>query len=669
MANKHLQNAELVREKIEDLLPGDGPIDFDKLNINLRYLVNSCKDISSGIPLSMASLIGNYTMANFASQFQYKINLGGSKVPTNVVSFLLASSGIGKDSTVFSMEKAMDMGYVAIDTHREELAKDSARAKAEMEDGDNSNWQQFYRAPQPLSNAISTAEGLTSRLNNFAKDGLGMPSIYVGELGSELGSNPNMADNIRLISELFDLGNKKSKAIKDTERQDSEVQGMGMNALFVGSEDNIILDKTIALKFRTEFVTKLARRSLFVYPSKTEFEECIIEYSDYEDMRTKQENFEMLAKEGQAYIGSASFDIANILLDSDSRTIEIEEDAEQAFKDYKMYTNSIGNGLTYLYKSVQLEQLHRSWKMLKLAAVYAMWDLSSSIKMEHIKEAIYYVEKIGKYLNEYETYAAKDGYELLVDYFQSHPEHTLSLHDLKKRGFIQGTSGLDLRIKELVKLADSFAGSDGVMKFTDDNMSYKPFEKVGEHYASYVKVQGSKQERASQCHSGFETKPTTFKKLSSLLENDTAYTPFRFADGKRKNDNIISGATWIALDVDDADITIDEMHSMLDGINHHIGTTSDRENPFKFRIMIEFNNVVDLPVREWKSFGTALGDELGIKVDPATFTKSQIMFGYKGSKVLSTLYGDPYDVSNCMKVAGEKVSDTFQRIVSLQSLK
>ena len=664
MTNRHLENAEIVRQKIDHLLPGKGPIDFDRLNINVRHLVNCSRDISSGVPLSMSSLIAQFSMANFASQFQYKILLGKSKVPTNVVGFLLASSGIGKDSTVFAQEKALNMGYMVIDQHRNEVAKQRAKDRANAEDGEDANWNKYFKAPQPLSNAISTVEGLTARLNNFARDGIGMPSIYVGELGSELASNPNMTDNIRLISELFDLGDKKSKAIKDEERQDQEVKGMGACALFVGSEDNIIMDKQISQKFRTEFITKLARRTILVYPSKAEFEECIISYRDYEDMRIRQETDEQLAAEGQAYIGSASNDIASELLHSENRTIDIDEDAEQAFKDYKMYTNALGNGMNFLYKSVQLEQLHRSWKMLKMAAVYAMWDMSDSITMEHITDAIYYVEKIGGYLGAYEEYASKEEYELLVDYFQTHPEHKLTLHDLKKRGFISGNTGLDNRVRELIKLADSLAGSDGLIKYEKDVMSYKPFEKVGEHWASYVKVSGTKQERATQCHSGFEAKPTDFGRLAKLLENDTAYTPFKFKDGKRKNDNIISGATWVALDVDDSEVTINEMHDILDGFNHHIGTTSNSDNPYKFRIILEFDNIVDLPVREWKQFGRELGKELGIEIDPVTFTKSQIMFGYAGSTVLSTLGEDPYPVGDCIKRASENVSESFSKKVT-----
>ena len=183
MNNKNLKNAELVRKKIEPLLPREGPIDFEKLNYNMQMLINTPKGISSGIPLSMSSLIAAYQMAQFASQFQIRLLLDGSKIPTNLVGFVLAGSGIGKDSTVYAMENAMHMGYNVIEEYRKGKAKEAAQAKAEQEDGDSSAWIRFYREPQPLSNSISTVEGLTSRLNQFSRDTIGMPSVYVGELG------------------------------------------------------------------------------------------------------------------------------------------------------------------------------------------------------------------------------------------------------------------------------------------------------------------------------------------------------------------------------------------------------------------------------------------------------------------------------------------------------
>jgi hypothetical protein len=429
------------------------------------------------------------------------------------------------------------------------------------------------------------------------------------------------------------------------------------------------MDKQVAQKFRTEFITKLARRSMFVYPTKEEFESCIVEYSTYQQMVERQEEFNFIAKEGQAYIGAKTADIATHYIRSDSRLLNISDDALAMFRAYKLFSTNMGLGMSYIYKSVQLERTHRSWKALKLAGVFAIWDMSDSIEAKHMKDAIYFVEKIGWYIKAYEEYASKEPYELLVDFFRASPDTTLSLHELKKRGFVSGVSNLNAKVNELVRLADSVAGSDGTVMFKGDVMSYQPFEKVGEHYASYVKVSGSKEERAVSCHSGFVNKATTFQKLGSLMIHDTAYTPFKFIDGKRSNDNIISGASWVALDVDDSDVDMYEMHDILSDYNHHIATTSDRNNPYKYRIIIEFNNIVDLPVREWKMFGKLLGEELGVKVDPVSFTKSQIMFGYEGSELLTCLDGEPFDVSHCVKAAKTKIEDSFKRAPQLTRTK
>ena len=661
MESQALKNAELVRKQIDHLLPTDEGINIDKLNINLRYLVQAPKEINPDLPLSMSLPFGIYTMANFASQFQWKINLNGSKISTNAICFLLSKSGAGKDSTLKIQKHCIDSGYAVIDQEREDSAKTRARAKAEEEDGEASNWQKHFKPPLPLENTISTVEGMVSRLNAFASAGLGMPTIITTEVGSELQTNPNITDNIRLISELYDTGDYKSKAIKDSERQDKPVNGMGMCGMFAGSEDNIILDKNVSAKFRTEFITKLARRSFTVYPTVEEFTASAIEYATYEDMISKQDGFERQAAEAKSYLSSQSFDMASRLVDSDNRLLSIDEDALRTYKDYKMYTTSLGNGIDYIHKSVQLEQMHRSWKMLKLAGIFAIWDVRTSINMQDIEESIYITEKLGKYLELYEEYASKDTYELLFDYFKLHPEHTLTLHDLKKRGFITGSTGLDYKVKDLVKLADSLAGSEGIVKFENDVVSFKPFEKVGEHSASYVQVSGSKDQRATQCHSGFVYKQTSFDKLSALLINDTAYTAFKFQDGKRKNENIISGATWLAIDVDDSDITIDEMHDILQDYNHHIASTSDKDNPYKFRIILELSSVVDVPVREWKQFVVNVAKDLGIDMDPVSCTKSQIMFGYKGSKIYSTIDSDPYDVSEALKNAMNNVAESFNK--------
>jgi len=665
--NVHLKNAEIARGVIQDLLPVKGPIELDELNYCVQQLVNSSKSVQSGVPLSMTSIFANYTLSNFISQFHLRFDLNGSLIPVNMIGFLLSSSGKGKDSTIGAQERAMERGYNAIESFRKEKEIDRAKRMAEEKDGDASMWKQYYKNPMPLANSISTVEGITYRLNQFKRDGVGMPSLFISELGSELQTNPDITGNIRLLSELYDAGNKKSKAIKDTERQDQEVHGMGMCSLFVGSEDNIVMDRTISAKFKTEFVTKLARRTHFVYPSREEFNGAIVDYKDFDDMQTKTKQYKIISDEARASIGHTVEDVADFWLSSEKRILNISEEAMRIYEAYKIYCDSLGSGLDYVHKSSMLEQTHRHWKTLKMAGVYAALRKSQMIEPEDLRESIYYSEKVGYYLTEYENYASKENYELMFDFLENNPTVSLSLHELKKRGFIPGTSNFENKAKELAEMANSYAGAKGTVIY-DSVIYYKPFEESGDHGVSFMEVTGSKQERAIKCHSGYIYKQVAFDKLTKLITNDTAYSPFKFEDGKRSNNNIISGASWVALDVDNTETSIYEMHDILGDYNHHICTTSDKENVYKYRILLEFNKIVDLQPTEWKSFGKELCKELGIDIDMATFTKSQIMFGYKDSLVYSLTTAEKYDVSNCIKLAIARVQDVQPSITQSRKL-
>jgi len=131
------------------------------------------------------------------------------------------------------------------------------------------------------------------------------------------------------------------------------------------------------------------------------------------------------------------------------------------------------------------------------------------------------------------------------------------------------------------------------------------------------------------------------------MSNDTAYWAFEFKDGERANDNIISGATFVVLDVDDSDITWHEAHDMLGDFNHLIAKSSDNNNDYKFRILLELDIEVNLDARLWKNFMANVGDYIGLKLD--LLAKSQIYYGFKGREVLENLDCSPLPASELIK--------------------
>jgi len=315
----------------------------------------------------------------------------------------------------------------------------------------------------PLKNSLSTVEGLTTRLNKFQEDGIGMPSVYVGELGSELQTNPDIIGNIRLLSELYDLGNKESKAIKDQERQDAEVHGMGMSALFVGSPSNLILDEAILKKMQMEFVTKLARRSYFIYPKEEEYEHT--EFTTFKDYLTTKRTSRASSGEEKIELNDMAIAVAEKAKEDQNRLIAFNEECEELYEAYNLYCQSFKDD-KFTYDSEQLHRMHAHWRALKLAGVFAVSKGHMYIFPEDLQEAITFTEDNLHYLHQFEIESNYEPYETMLAYFKAN-DVVLTEHDIKKHKWIKSQGKPDTQIHNLVHMANSKSGKDGMVRYED----------------------------------------------------------------------------------------------------------------------------------------------------------------------------------------------------------
>jgi hypothetical protein len=176
---------------------------------------------------------------------------------------------------------------------------------------------------------------------------------------------------------------------------------------------------------------------------------------------------------------------------------------------------------------------------------------------------------------------------------------------------------------------------------------------------------------AFNCVYGFEYYEVPFNDLANLLNHDAGFNNFKFKDvttavyDKEKHPNayglvrgvynIISGCSWVWFDIDTTTITDIEMHKILTGVKHHIARTSNKNNPLKYRIIVELSKPITITRDEWKPFIGCLAKQLGIgKIDK--LAQSQIAFGYKGREVLSDLTGKPVDPTTCLNMARLEVA-------------
>ena len=593
------------------------------------------QSIVGNVHKAMKEAISVSEVATFATMMRSKIQLpDGTLVPVNSISFIIAKSGASKDRSLNAARKCFSSKYENI---KEYLQTESVRkAQTLAAEAGEDDWRPFHIKPRSLfGGAKPTVSGIVSHLNSMQDLTVGGGHVYTGEFGSELSQGSAMMELLQFTAEIYDLGNMKADWRKTEEAQNSEITNMNFSGIFISSPGHILYDQAIKKKFLTEFTTKLARRSFFNFNNtelnhKPETVDALLEREDRE-LRESLNAIDEVTK------------LIHGITPTENNIFTIDDEVWKVYGVLKRYYEEEAEKIDPELESYKLSLQHTQWRVLKLSGAYCQVRNGTSISLQDFAEALHYCESTEVDIRQFNIELNKEKYELLDDYMNSiycmHPI-TLSAHKLSKMEYIENTRALGTKLNELVDMANTI--SQGVYSVENTNIKYEKLISTQLLGASYMQVKGSKEERAKQCSEGFQYKEVDFDYLSKLLNNDLAYCPFEFQDGKRSNENIVNGCSWICLDVDDSDITDGEAHNMLEDFRHHICRTSNSENPFKFRVIIELDKYIDIEQKLWKKFVGSICDYLGIEAD--LLPQSQIYFGYKGRKVLSNTAGEPLEV-------------------------
>ncbi len=605
------------------------------------------------IPYRFKLTIAASELVLFASHFRRNIeHWNGSMIPINSLSFVISGSGSGKDSAVNSVRKCFKEGYIIIEDKRKAVATQNAIRSAQLAgkpDPDEWNtYKEFYEKPEDLFASVdSTQKGLMKHFNTLEESGIGGGFLYSGEIGSELVSG-GIIPLLQFISEVYDEGNKEVKLIGNKEEQGKAIKNFPVTALFVGSQNNILYDESIKRIFKREFSTKLARRSFFNFSPETILSTVYPTVAAMLLAETAAEDASLLARKK---VSTLIKEVAAEATKGAGQPLKVSAEVRELFITYKRYNEELSNTLSPQYQISKLVRSHMQWKALKFSGAIAIFNKHNSILLDDYIAAITYCEMLDEDMQNFETELMKEPYEVFVDYMKSMVQDNKSfigLHQLRKLAYIPTSGTPTTKMKELVHLATSYDKS-GIYTICDDGICYEAIQKTDIIGVSYLTVTGTKEERQSQCAVGYEFSETLFKDLDDVLRYDLAYAPFQFKDGKRSKENIIGGCKWVCLDIDDSSITDEECHFILQDINHHIARTSDSNNPFKFRILLELDAMVDIPDIQWRPFIKSISESLSLKSD--LLPKSQIYFAYAGRTVLSVTDQLPISVKEHLLVA------------------
>lgn len=653
-----------------------------------KYLSRVVEAISfPTINSRMKSVIAVAQLTAFASQFRRNIKLWDdvTEVPINAISFVITGSGAGKDSSVKAARKCFNSGYALIEQTAREVAIDQAIQQAKEEGLPNPKDEAMYRPylkpVPPIDIMPTTGPGLIQHINDIGEIGLGAGFMYSGEFSDELAYNQDMVENIKTLSEIYDTGDKEVKYTKSIESRSKAINGQPVSALFVGSPGHILYDESTKKKFYIAFMSKLARRSWFCYaPDKIEEQvfATLDEFWDYE------EEIENISKHARVGMDLETRTIAEFNLLKTGQEITISKEVERLYKTYKRYNNDLADLMPNQESTYALIRRHLQWKALKLAGAFTIMNCEDEITSKEFVEAIRFCETLDKDMELFEKDLNKSPHELLVDYFHTktlvNGTTEISTHDLKKQGFMTNIS--ITKLKEMVTLCAGYDKNsvysvinDGaaiqyepIVKTEVINVTYKEINCMALNAAiesgDYDKIRQAKNDIGATVNYGFESADTTFADLPQLLADDYAYSPFRFKDGVRRKENLESGTKWIVLDIDESPLSAEEAHMMLSDINHHIALTSNNDNHFKFRVLLELDSEVFLDPISWKHFYLKIADELGLRADP--LPQAQIFYSYAGRTVYSNTDANTINTRDYLMYAKERASEreTHSRVMS-----
>ena len=538
-------------------------------------------------------------------------------------------------------------------------------------------YKSYMQPVPPIDIMPTTGPGLIQHINDIGDLPISAGFMYSGEVSDELAYNQDMMENIKTLSEIYDTGDKEVKYTKGVEYRSKAINGQPVSALFVGSPGHILYDEATKKKFNIAFMSKLARRSWFCYTPETIPEPDFMDQPNpIQALWDYEERVEAEAKQARAAMNDTICSITRFGLDTAGTHLSVTEDVFRLFKTYKRYNSDLADATPSQSSTSALIRRHLQWKAIKLAGALALFDKCDEIRQHHYIDAIRFCELLSADMELFEHDLNKSDHERFSDFISKEAQidgkTIISIHDIKKRGFIASAS--KHKLEELITLCTAYDETsiyslvndntaiqyEPIIKTDVLNVSYKPIRTVALNNAVASKdhdaVQSAKQDIAKSTAYGFESGETSFEDLGRLLASDYAYSPFRFKNGVRGKDNILHGTKWIVFDVDNSTISASEAHFMLADINHHIALGSDPNNDMKFHVLIELDSVVDLDPLPWKHFYTAVADSLALNVD--LLPQSQIFFSYADRPILSVTDGQPLEIRAHVITAKERIANT-----------
>ena len=643
-----------------DRIQGELDKRASKYKDNVSIVERIVEVLDTKLPYTCKLQLSSYFITFLASQFREPILLNGNKITINSIAFLFSQSGTGKDTTI---NKLMDLIRPSLDLildRRDEMNADRAFQLLQDSGNEKKTVKDFLVDLPDIYLGVSTDEGLVQALEDNNKIPLGSISVNTNEFISDYEVKSQYVNPLlTTISEIYDVGNKQQKKIKSKEFEVKGLKGVFLSGLFTSSF-NVYGNTDIRTRLLKEFSSRLARRSSITFNIHRAKEE---EINDLEQWLYEEKSKSRNVSKDSAIISQELTQVTtNRLVRQSNVCINLSEEALDYYLLYKLYCEKRANEYNEVTNPItKLNIQNRFFQALKLSGALAITEGYQEIPESCMVKATQIIEIINEEVSLFERELNKQNYEVLIDYCRdlfNSKEGIVTYHTLSKVGFVRETQSIETALGNMIKLCNS-ADNEGIYYIDSKNnqLVYSPLHN-GELYGiSYIDCKGAnKADRLKYLSTPLKYISVEFRRLLGLLNGDFIYSPFEFKDGIRNKDNLINTTNLIVFDVDDANISYKELHEVLkDSVNHIIATTSDKNNIYKYRVVIPLNHRVSIQPKYWNKVLRMVSSDFLLDTKFDNLSQVQIYYSYKDSEILYTDDKDYLDIKNYILTAMQEI--------------
>lgn len=532
------------------------------------------------------------------------------KIPVNIYSIGLATSGFGKGHSVSLLEDVIG-GFRERFTDKvfndiaEQAMYDMAVEIAAVKSGDEDEELKIIQADfkrqghQPFLFDSGTGPAVKQLRYKLLLAKAGAINFQMDEIGSNLQANTEV---INVLLELYDLGRIKTKLVKNTQDNERGLDIVGdtpANVLMFGTTSKLFDGGKVEEEFFSFLETGYARRCFFGIGHPEMISPDVKPEDVYESLVSKNRS-QALKHWRQRLERFADEKFYN-------KELEVPRDVGIELVSYRLYCQALAASYPEHEVIKKAEMDHRYFKTLKLAGVYAFLDESDEITMQNLHQAILVSEESGdsfhtllkrerNFVRLAKYIAAAPGdltHADLVEDLPYYPSSTTPRREIMDLAMAWGV-GNHVVIKKRVE--------SGVEFFSGSTLEETNLQKLIFSHSDHMAYNYTPENRP-------------FDKLGKLLAApDRHWCNHHFAGGHRAGDNVMQGFNMLAVDIDgherDKDgaitkrgVTLEFVHEMLKDFTFITATTKRHtDDEHRFRLIMPTNYVLKLDRADYREF-------------------------------------------------------------------